>query len=82
MTQETTTVASHGIHEETIMDPNSALSAGQLTIIAVVPLLTLAFWLISVFVAAREPRRRDSGAGTATLPQHLPDTEESQQKAA
>jgi hypothetical protein len=27
-------------------------------------------------------RRRDSGAGTASLPQQLPDTEESQQKAA
>jgi hypothetical protein len=71
-----------GIHEETIMYPNSALSAGQLAIIATVPVLTLAFWLISVFVAAREPRRRDSGAGTAPLPQQLPDTEESQQKAA
>jgi phosphoketolase len=71
-----------GTHEETIMDPNSALSAGQLAIIAVVPVLTLAFWLISVFVAGREPQRRDSGAATASLPQHLPDTEESQQKAA
>jgi xylulose-5-phosphate/fructose-6-phosphate phosphoketolase len=27
-------------------------------------------------------RRRDSDAGTASLPQQLPDTEESQQKAA
>jgi hypothetical protein len=64
------------------MDPNSALSAGQLAIIAVVPVLMLAIWLISVFVAAREPRRRDSGAGTASLPQQLPDAEEPQQKAA
>ena len=64
------------------MYPNSALSAGQLALIIVVPVLSLAFWLISVFVAAREPRRRDHGAGTALLPQHLSDTEEPQQKAA
>jgi hypothetical protein len=64
------------------MYPNSAPSAGQLAIIAVVPVLALTFWLIGVFVAAREPRHRDSGAGTASRPQHLPDTEESQQKAA
>ena len=55
------------------MYPNSALSAGQLAIIAVVPVLCLAFWLIGVFVAAREPRRRDSSAGTASLPQHSAD---------
>jgi len=48
--------------------PNSALSAGQLAIIAVVPVLSLAAWLIAVFVAHREPRHRDA-AGTASLPQ-------------
>jgi len=33
--------------------PNSALSAGQLAIIAVVPVLSLAAWLIAVFAANR-----------------------------
>jgi hypothetical protein len=71
-----------GTRKETIIYPNSALSAVQLTIIAVVAVLTLAFWITSVFVAGREPRRRDHGAGTVSLPQHISDTEESQQKAA
>jgi hypothetical protein len=43
--------------------PNSAISAGELAIIAVVPVLALAAWLILVFVAAREPRQR----GTARI---------------
>jgi hypothetical protein len=64
------------------MYPNSALSAGQLAIIAVVPVLCLAIWLIGVFVAAREPRRRGSGAGTAPLPQHPANAEEPKRKAA
>ena len=34
------------------------------------------------FVAAREPRRRDSGAGTASLPQHPAVTDEPERKAA
>jgi hypothetical protein len=64
------------------MYPNSALSAGELAIIAVVPLLCLAIWLIAVFVAARDPRRRGSSAGTASLPQHTSDMDEPQRKAA
>jgi hypothetical protein len=64
------------------MYPNSALSAGQLAIIVVVPLLCLAIWLIGVFVAAREPRRRDSGAGITSLPQHPADMDETERKAA
>ena len=48
--------------------PNSALSAGQLAIIAVVPLLSLVAWLIFVFAADREPRHRGA-AGTTSLPQ-------------
>lgn len=48
--------------------PNSALSAGQLAIIAVVPVLSLAAWLIAVFAASRQPRRRGA-AGTTSLPQ-------------
>ena len=35
--------------------PNSALSAWQLAVIAVVAVGTLAFWLIAVFLAARQP---------------------------
>jgi hypothetical protein len=64
------------------MYPNSALSAGQLAIIAVVPVLTLAIWITGVFLAAREPRRRETGAGTASTPQHLAETEEPARKAA
>ena len=64
------------------MYPNSALSAGQLTLIAVVAVLGVAFWLGSVFVAAREPRRRESSTGTASLPRHPADVEEPQRKAA
>ncbi len=48
--------------------PNSALSAVQLAIIAVVPMLTLAAWLILVFAADRQPRHRRS-AGMPSLPQ-------------
>lgn len=48
--------------------PNSALSAGQLAIIAIVPVLALAAWLIVVFAADRQPRRRGAAA-TTSLPQ-------------
>ena len=37
------------------MDPNSALSAWQLAIMAVVVVASLAAWLIAVFLAARQP---------------------------
>ena len=63
------------------MYPNSALSAGQLAIIAVVAVLCLALWLIGVFVAAREPRSRQH-AGMAPVPQHPADMDEPQRKAA
>jgi len=39
------------------MYPNSALSAGQLAIIAVIPVLCLAIWLVGVFVATRGAAR-------------------------
>jgi len=45
--------------------PNSALSAWQMTLVAVVAVACLAAWLIAVYVAAREPRDRD-GAATAS----------------
>ena len=63
------------------MYPNSALSAGQLALIAVVAAVCLAIWIGGVFVAAREPRR-ESGAGTASLPQHPAVTDDPQRKAA
>lgn len=48
--------------------PNSALSAVQLALIAVIPVLTLAAWLILVLAADRQPRHRRA-AGTTSLPQ-------------
>jgi hypothetical protein len=36
--------------------PNSALSAWQLAVMAVVAVTALAVWLTAVFLAAREPR--------------------------
>jgi cytoskeletal protein RodZ len=36
--------------------PNTVLAAWQIALLAVVALGTLAFWLVAVFVAAREPR--------------------------
>ena len=38
--------------------PNSALSAWQLATIAIVAVAALAIWLIAVYLAARDPRRR------------------------
>ncbi len=64
------------------MYPNSALSAGQLTLIAVVAVLCLAIWLGAVFVAAREPRHREAGAATASPPQQMADMKEPERKAA
>jgi hypothetical protein len=44
--------------------PNSALSAWQLAIMAVVAVTTLAIWLTAVYLAAREPRNGDRAATT------------------
>jgi hypothetical protein len=41
---------------EIIMYPDSALSAGPPAIMAVVAVVSMAAWLIRVFLAAREPR--------------------------
>jgi hypothetical protein len=64
--------------------PNSALSAWQLAIIAVVPVLALAAWLILVFAADRQPRHRR--AATTSLPQLPPaqehEREQPERKAA
>jgi len=64
------------------MYPNSALSVGQLVLIAVVAMLCLAIWIGGVFVAAREPRHRGITAVTAPVPQGAADTEEPERKAA
>jgi hypothetical protein len=65
--------------------PNSALSAAQLAMIAIVPVLSLAAWLILVFVADREQRHRGA-AGTGSLPQELhaqeQELEQQERKAA
>jgi hypothetical protein len=37
--------------------PNSDISAGAMTVIAVVMVGTLVFWLAMVYVASREPRK-------------------------
>ncbi len=63
------------------MYPNSALTAGQLALIAVVAAVCLAIWISSVFIAARAPRRA-SDAGTASLPQDPAATDEPVRKAA
>ncbi len=60
--------------------PSSALSAGHLAILVVIPVLSLAIWLIGVFVAARQPRR-PGAAGTTSLPQ-LPQAQEPERRAA
>jgi hypothetical protein len=44
------------------MYPNSALSAGQLAIMAVVAVISLAAWLILVALAARQPRGKSAAA--------------------
>ena len=51
--------------------PNSALSAWQLALIAVIPVLALAAWLILVFAADRQPRHGGT-AGITSLPQQRP----------
>ncbi len=43
------------------MYPNSALSAGQLAVMAVVVAVSLAAWLILVFLAARQPCGTSAG---------------------
>jgi hypothetical protein len=60
--------------------PNSALSAGQLVIMAVVVVACLAFWLTAVFIAARDPRRRH--AGVTPLPSTAEKTEAEHKSAA
>jgi hypothetical protein len=46
------------------MYPNSNISAGEMAIIAVVTAMCLAAWIVSVFIAARPPRRNQHAAAT------------------
>lgn len=47
------------------MYPNSALSAWQLALIAVVAVVGLAVWLAAVYLAAREPRTHAQASAAA-----------------
>ncbi len=47
--------------------PNIVLSWWQLTLMAVVPVASLAGWLVAIFIAAREPRVRNAAAPSAGL---------------
>ena len=71
------------------MNPDTALSAWQLATIAVVAVVSLAIWLIAVFLAARQPRGtsaavnagpREEETGAAIT--QLPDGAEPADKAA
>jgi predicted metal-binding membrane protein len=71
------------------MYPNSDLSAGQLTIMAVVVVAVLAAWLIAVFLAARQPREKSAAVSagrrdeeTAATVTQLPSDDRSSGKAA
>jgi len=46
------------------MYPDSALSAAQLAIMAVVAVVSMAAWLIVVFLAARQPRGTSAAVNT------------------
>ena len=51
------------------MYPNIVLSAWQLAMMIVVPVVTLAGWLIAVYIAAREPGgQRLAAAGSPAEP--------------
>lgn len=71
------------------MYPNSALSAVQLTVMAVVVVVSLAAWLTAVMLAARQPHRTSEAVSAgpheektgATVTQ-LPPGAESSDKAA
>jgi len=47
------------------VNPNSALSAWQLAVMAAVPVAALAVWLTAIFLAAREPRGRAQAAAAS-----------------
>ncbi len=52
------------------MNPNSALSAGQLAVMAMVVTASLAAWLIAVFLAARQPHGTSAAASAGPREEH------------
>jgi hypothetical protein len=56
------------------MNPNSALSAWQLAIMAVVPVAALGAWLSAIFLAAREPRGRAQASAASPAGAAAPET--------
>lgn len=61
--------------------PNLALSGGQLALIALVSVLTLAAWLILVFGADRQQRHRSAARMTSPPPQQqLPALEQEREQ--
>ena len=54
------------------MNPNSALSAWQLAVMAAVPVAALAVWLTAIFLAAREPRGRAQAAAASPRTKRAP----------
>ena len=56
------------------MNPNTALSAWQLAIMAVVPVAALAAWLSAIFLAAREPRGRAQASAASPAGAAAPET--------
>jgi hypothetical protein len=56
------------------MNPNTALSAWQLAIMAVVPVAALAAWLSAIFFAAREPRGRARASASSPAGVAAPET--------
>jgi uncharacterized membrane protein len=72
------------------MYPNNALSAGQLAIMAVVAVVSLAAWLTLVMLAARQPRSTSAAVNAgpreeetaATVAQRPADTRPAEKAAA
>lgn len=56
------------------MNPNSALSAWQLAIMAVVPVAALVAWLSAIFLAARQPRGRAQASAASPVGAAAPET--------
>ena len=60
------------------MNPNSALAAWQLAIMAVVPVAALAAWLSAIFLAARDPRGRAQSSAVSLASPAAPETRSEQ----
>src|SRR4029077_2875625 len=56
------------------MNPNSALSAWQLAVMAVIPVAALAMWLTIIFLAGKEPRGHAQAAAASHVGADAPET--------